>query len=80
VHMKKISIRELHLDTGRWVRRAADKERIVITDRGIPVATLSSFDPSANFKSLPNRLRQIRKMPRIATDSSVYISEMRDRT
>ena len=28
VHMKTISIRELHLETGRWVRHAASRERL----------------------------------------------------
>ena len=34
VHMKTISIRELHLKTGRWVRHAASRGPIVVTDRG----------------------------------------------
>src|SRR5216684_5441358 len=31
VHMKTISIRELHLKTGRWVRHAASRGPIVVT-------------------------------------------------
>jgi len=77
--MKKISIRELHQDTERWVRRAANNEPIVITDRGMPVATLVPFNQSASGKSLPNRWEQIKKMKPIPADSAVYISEMRDR-
>jgi len=76
--MTKISIRELHLETGQWVRRAANNEPVVITDRGTPVATLIPFDQSARGKSLPNRWQQIKKMRRIPVDSAVYISEMRD--
>jgi len=77
--MKTISIRELHLGTGRWVRRAASKERIVITDRGTPVAALTHYDPSASLRSLPDRWNEVKKMPRIPADSSDYVSEMRDR-
>ena len=42
--MKAITIRDLHLDTGRWVRRAAAGSALVVTDRGRPVATLHRFD------------------------------------
>jgi hypothetical protein len=45
VHMKKISIRELHPNTGSWVRRIGTGEKIVITDRGNPVAMLGSRHP-----------------------------------
>jgi antitoxin (DNA-binding transcriptional repressor) of toxin-antitoxin stability system len=44
--MKTITIRELHLETGRWVRYAAAKEPLVVTDRGRRVAALRRFDPS----------------------------------
>jgi prevent-host-death family protein len=77
--MKKISIRELHLETGQWVRRAAKAEPVIITERGTPVATLMAFDRSVHGRSLPNRWAQIKKMRRIPVDSVVYISEMRDR-
>src|SRR3954463_13130768 len=46
VHMKTISIRELHLNTGRWVRHAASRGPIVVTDRGRRVAALQPFDAS----------------------------------
>jgi prevent-host-death family protein len=38
--MKTISIRDLHMDTGGWVRRAARGGPIVVTDRGRRVAAL----------------------------------------
>jgi antitoxin (DNA-binding transcriptional repressor) of toxin-antitoxin stability system len=77
--MKTISIRELHLDTGRWVRHAATKEPIVVTDRGHRVATLLAFDRSMIGSPLPNREARIRKRSRIPVDSAVYQSEMRER-
>ncbi len=78
VHMKTISIRELHRATGRWVRHAA-KEPVVVTDRGREVAALQAFDPSQQGQPLPNREARIRKRSRLSTDSVVYQSDMRDR-
>ncbi|HJN44476.1 MAG: hypothetical protein QGI10_05205 [Vicinamibacterales bacterium] len=76
--MKTISIRELHLATGRWVRHAA-KEPVVVTDRGREVAALQPLDPSQLGQPLPDREARIRKRTRLATDSMVYQTEMRDR-
>lgn len=42
--MKKVSIRELHHDTGGWVRRAARAGTITITHRGKPVARITAID------------------------------------
>jgi antitoxin (DNA-binding transcriptional repressor) of toxin-antitoxin stability system len=78
VHMKTISIRELHLRTGRWVRQAASQGPIVVTDRGRRVATLHPFDASAPPRSLPNREETIRKRSKIPIDSVSYQSEMRE--
>jgi antitoxin (DNA-binding transcriptional repressor) of toxin-antitoxin stability system len=39
-HMKEISIRELHRNTGAWVRSARKYGSILIRDRNTPVATL----------------------------------------
>jgi antitoxin (DNA-binding transcriptional repressor) of toxin-antitoxin stability system len=78
VHMMKISIRDLHLGTGRWVRRAAGKQRIIITDHGNPVAELAPYDPSAAGKPLPDREKRIRRRSKIRIDSAVYISDERN--
>ena len=59
--MKTISIRELHLKTGRWVRHAASRGPIVVTDRGRRVAVLQPFDASITGRPLPNREAAIRK-------------------
>ena len=76
--MKTISIRELHLATGRWVRHAA-KEPVVVTDRGREVAAIQPLDPSQLGRPLPDREARIRKRSRLSTDSVVYQSEIRDR-
>ena len=40
-HMKAISIRELHRNTGAWVRGARRHGAILVLDRRTPVATLT---------------------------------------
>ena len=78
VHMKTISIRELHLKTGRWVRQAASRGPIVVTDRGRRVAALQPFDASVTGRPLPNRETAIRKRSKVPVDSVVYQSELRE--
>ena len=78
VHMKTISIRELHLETGRWVRHAATRGSIVVTDRGRRVAALQPFDASVTARPLPNREVAIRKRSKVPVDSVVYQSELRE--
>ena len=78
VHMKTISIRELHLKTGRWVRHAASRGLIVVTDRGRRVAALQPFDASVTGRPLPNREAAIRKRSKVPVDSAVYQSELRE--
>ena len=78
VHMKTISIRELHLKTGRWVRHAASRGPIVVTDRGRRVAALLPFDASVTGRPLPNRETAIRKRSKVPVDSAVYQAELRE--
>ncbi len=40
-HMKAISIRELHRNTGSWVRSARKYGSILVRDRNTPIATLT---------------------------------------
>ena len=75
--MKSITIRELHLRTGQWVRHAANGSAIVVTDRGRRVAALQPFDASVRGAALPNREAVIRKRSQVPVDSAVYQSELR---
>lgn len=75
--MKEISIQELHQDTSEWVRLAASRERIIITDGGQPIAALTAFEPSLLPKRLPDREDKIKARSLIKVDSADYISEMR---
>ena len=77
VHMKTISIRQLHLETGRWVRHAASRGPVVVTDRGRRVAALQPFDPAVAGPPLPNRETAIRKRSKIPVDSFLYQAELR---
>lgn len=76
--MKEISIEELKRDAGQWVKLAASREPIVITEDGKPVATLNGFQPSRTPGRLPDREDKIRRRSRITVDSADYLSEMRD--
>jgi antitoxin (DNA-binding transcriptional repressor) of toxin-antitoxin stability system len=78
VHMKTISIRELHLKTGRWVRHAASRGPVVVTDRGRRIAALQPFDASVTGRPLPDREVAIRKRSKVPVDSVVYQSELRE--
>lgn len=81
VHMGKVSIRDLHLRTGEWVRRAAAGSALVVTDRGRPVASLVPYEPShagCGFRSR-RLLPEFAALPFSAGDVTQYISEDRDR-
>ena len=74
--MKSITIRELHMNTGKLVR-ATVHENILITDRGQAVAVLKSAK-AADLVGKPFPKRDIRKMPRSNVDSTIYVSQDRD--
>lgn len=87
LHMKKISIRELHQHTGDWVRRAAE-ESIIVTERGAPRVLLVPYEQE---NATPKTLRDRRIQPAFAAlhgqlaprcpdeDSTVYLETDRDR-
>jgi antitoxin (DNA-binding transcriptional repressor) of toxin-antitoxin stability system len=75
--VRTISIKQLHAETGRWVR-AAKKTPLVVTDRGERFAELRPLsDTAANPPPFPRR--DLSEMPRSLFDSTVFISEDRDR-
>ena len=82
--MRKISIRELHDATGKWVREAARVDELVVTERGRPIATIIPYREPA--RGNPFRSRKLRPgyaalLGRLkgGTDSAVIVSEDRDR-
>lgn len=82
-HMKKVSIRELHHDTGGWLRRAARAGTITVTDRGKPIARITAIDEQSRVN--PFSARVLRPgFARLAgkltggTDSTRLVSDDRD--
>ena len=73
--MKSVTIRELHMNTGKLVR-ATEHENILITDRGRAVAVLKNAK-AADLVGKPFPKRDIRKMPRSNIDSTIYVSQDR---
>jgi antitoxin (DNA-binding transcriptional repressor) of toxin-antitoxin stability system len=74
--MKTISIKQLHAETGRWVR-AAKKEAFIVTDHGEHVATLKPHVPATKPLTVFS-LKSRGFRPKVPVDSAIYISEDRD--
>src|SRR5437762_275201 len=77
--MKQITIEQLHQETERWVKEAADNGGIVVTKDGVPLATLGQFASEKRKQWAQERLAALEKMPFIPVDSADLISEDRDR-
>jgi antitoxin (DNA-binding transcriptional repressor) of toxin-antitoxin stability system len=77
--VKAITIEELHRETERWVKEAAVNGGIVVTEGGTPVASIVQPEAMKRPAWLQERLADIERLPFVPTDSSVYVSEDRDR-
>ena len=76
--MRTISIKQLHAQTGRWVR-SAKIAPVTVTDRGEPVALLAPH--AAGKKKRPGfALKGRGPRPKIGVDSTIGISADRDRS
>ena len=75
--MKQITIRELHLRTGDWIRRAGREQRIIVTERGHAVATILPFEPRHRGVSFASRklLPEFETLKPIPGDVTGAISE-----
>jgi antitoxin (DNA-binding transcriptional repressor) of toxin-antitoxin stability system len=79
--MLEITIRDLHMKTGEWVRKAARAGNIVVKDRGKPVAKLVPFtlhDEGTHFADRP-LVKGFSALPKLRHDSTSYLSEDRER-
>ena len=83
--MKTISIRELHENTGEYVRKAAEAGEIYVTERGRIVAKIvpQQEQPEIPYfarRKLTPAFRKLMKSGRLrgGTDSTRIISEDRD--
>lgn len=77
--MKTISIRDLHMHTGKWVRHTAMvHEPLLILDRGRPAARLM---PIAEVEPTPFRARRsvpgFDQLPPVKADSAHFLEEDR---
>jgi prevent-host-death family protein len=83
-HMRKTSIRELHIHTSELVREAAEGSVIVIERRGEPVAELRPLTaptrmPAGRKARIFDSMREVwARMPQVG-DSTKIIEEDRDR-
>jgi antitoxin (DNA-binding transcriptional repressor) of toxin-antitoxin stability system len=82
-HMKTITIRELHQETGRWIRQASSGE-VLVNERGRLVAKIvpAAPPPAKPFFAAPRYTRAYlrhRKSLRGGTDATAIISQDRDR-
>jgi antitoxin (DNA-binding transcriptional repressor) of toxin-antitoxin stability system len=82
-HMKTITIRELHHNTGDWVRKAARFGEILVTERGKTIARILPQVPTPEVpyfarRKLNPEFRRIMHRLRGGTDSTQIISEDRD--
>ncbi|MFZ4775667.1 MAG: type II toxin-antitoxin system Phd/YefM family antitoxin [Terrimicrobiaceae bacterium] len=81
----EIPVRELHSRTGHYVRKAAENQRIVITDRGKAVAELQPLTKAGGHhrkwkdRILLPEFAKLMKQPIGGSDSTQIISEDRDR-
>ena len=82
-HMTTISIRELQLKTGAWVKRAAELGSITVTERGRPVARLEAIaERGRENRFLSRKLRpgykRLRGKLTGGTDTVTIVSEGRE--
>ena len=79
--MLEITIRDLHMKTGEWVRKAARAGNIVVTDRSTPVAKLVPFTPHDEGTRFAERplVKGFAALPKSDHDSTAYLSADRDR-
>ena len=74
--MKTISIKQLHAETGKWVR-AARQQPVIVTDRGEKIASLQAHVPIDPPRPVYAG-RNWSKLPQIDFDSTGMISADRD--
>ena len=80
-HMKAITIRQLHDETGRWIRKAAALGELSVTERGRVVAKLMPASaPAATPYFAHRRLLPAFKAARLTgdRDATAGISADRD--
>ncbi len=81
--MKRVTLRELHEQTGAVVREAAAGYEVVVTDRGRPIATIMPYEPRharVTFRERPLLPAfELLQRRRLAGDATAGVSADRDR-
>lgn len=73
--MKAITIRDLHMMTGRHVR-AAQLEPVIVTEHGKRVAVLKAFS-EAELTGVPFPRRRAVSLPQVRIDTTALIADDR---
>lgn len=76
-HMKKASVRELHLRTGALVDAATEGRPVLITRRGVPVAELRPIQRQTRPKGFLDRPRFLARFPKVKGNSGRFLEEDR---
>lgn len=74
-------IRDLHMRTGEWVRQAARDDRVIVTERERPTTALVASREGDAVRSFCDHvlLPEFDSLPAVADDSTVDVSDDRDR-
>jgi prevent-host-death family protein len=77
--MTTVTIRELHMNTGKWVRAAARGGRgVLVLDRGRPAARLVPVEEMAGVDFSNRKLvRGFDRLPELSVDSARLLEEDR---
>ena len=76
-HMKKATVRDLHLRTGSIVAEAAEGHTITILKRGVPVAELRPIQRTSRPKGFLDRDDWRAEFPKVRGDSGKFLEEDR---
>lgn len=77
--MTSITIRELHMNTGQWVRAASrGRSGVVVLDRGRPAARLMPVEETEGVDFSRRKLvRGFDRLPELTVDSARLLEEDR---
>ena len=75
-HMRHVTVRKLHEETGRLVD-AAQAGEVISCGAGVPVAELHGLTGASRKVKVPDLNRRYRKFPRVKTDSGRILEEDR---
>jgi antitoxin (DNA-binding transcriptional repressor) of toxin-antitoxin stability system len=76
-HMKKASVRDLHIKTSEIVQEVAGGETFIIEKRGVAVAEIRPLSELPPTRRLPDREKFIQRLPKSKIDSGRILEEDR---